>query len=968
MIAGDSPGHKFKVIIGPQTCTCAKSFCNHLLFVMLRVFKVRENDPILWSSNLKNFEVETLFSRFHARVNSRLAKNSSSKSGRGKSPQRVTPPPSTPEAAASSSAAAAAGKEDEEVCPICLLEMVEGESLTCCTGGCNNTLHQHCMEIWAAECRLRKERLNCPLCRRILPPEAAKSLSDRSPTGPKFLPCAPDVPNPLEPGEVITLPHSNPIPTGQVDLARPWVQAFGEELVSCLFSREWNIREIALRRLSRDIYSYLRNEGSNLTDLTAVEASCSLLTMMCGDPVYRVYVAALRTLRVMLAHTNYTSRDEKMLIQSYLHPVVEAILAKCSDGNRRISALSMKVLLEFCKDESGDLALGRMLRDHRIQPMGGLGFMLACILTTAHEYATWPWWLGRLYFLRKLLDEYVEDFQLGGGDPAISDESVGVILQDHHQVDGTEIFSDNPTRLMSVMKFAILAAQCSHSKVTKFAVSVLTCCTSLAAGCPSAFVHIKKLVSKLKPSQRSILQRRLATLARRNNSLESSDSEGTVSEASTVLADDVQGGPSDGHDCLQLPRPRDRGCCSASCTDDETDNLSDNELLQSIVESLQRPHHLALHSPPPSPTRDVESLDWTRSEGESPRFPPVKVVMGGKCQQIIEEEEAVALAKAMELSALQRGPQKIRSLQPDANDPEEDEMVIVYTQPESLDKAANTKHLYLENVHWKKGELLGTGAFSSCYGARDVMTGSLMAVKQVSFCRNSKSEQDKVCQTIMDEIAILARLKHPHLIKCLGATRHTGHFNIFLEWMAGGSISMLLSKYGPFEEAILIRYLRQILQGVSYLHENQVVHRDIKGANILVDSTGQDIRIADFGAAARLATQITGAGEFQGQLLGTIAFMAPEVLRGESYGRSCDVWSVGCVLIEMATGKPPWNAHEHSNHLALIFKIACAIGPPDIPEHLNPGVRDVVLRCLESKPEDRPAAVDLLQHPLFTIM
>ncbi|EDO27976.1 predicted protein, partial [Nematostella vectensis] len=192
----------------------------------------------------------------------------------------------------------------------------------------------------------------------------------------------------------------------------------------------------------------------------------------------------------------------------------------------------------------------------------------------------------------------------------------------------------------------------------------------------------------------------------------------------------------------------------------------------------------------------------------------------------------------------------------------------------------------------------------------------------VSFCRNSKSEQDKVCQTIMDEIAILARLKHPHLIKCLGATRHTGHFNIFLEWMAGGSISMLLSKYGPFEEAILIRYLRQILQGVSYLHENQVVHRDIKGANILVDSTGQDIRIADFGAAARLATQITGAGEFQGQLLGTIAFMAPEVLRGESYGRSCDVWSVGCVLIEMATGKPPWNAHEHSNHLALIFKVS----------------------------------------------
>lgn len=139
----------------------------------------------------------------------------------------------------------------------------------------------------------------------------------------------------------------------------------------------------------------------------------------------------------------------------------------------------------------------------------------------------------------------------------------------------------------------------------------------------------------------------------------------------------------------------------------------------------------------------------------------------------------------------------------------------------------------------------------------------------------------------------------------------------------------------------------------------------LTGANLLIDSTGQRLRIADFGAAARLASKGTGAGEFQGQLLGTIAFMAPEVLRGQQYGRSCDVWSVGCAIIEMACAKPPWNAEKHSNHLALIFKIASATTAPSIPSHLSPGLRDVALRCLELQPQDRPPSRELLKHPVF---
>ena len=111
--------------------------------------------------------------------------------------------------------------------------------------------------------------------------------------------------------------------------------------------------------------------------------------------------------------------------------------------------------------------------------------------------------------------------------------------------------------------------------------------------------------------------------------------------------------------------------------------------------------------------------------------------------------------------------------------------------------------------------------------------------------------------------------------------------------------------------------------------------------------------------------------------------MAPEVLRGDSYGRSCDIWSLGCSIIEMATGKPPWGASDVSNHLALIFRvryfdhnyihialplltqIACAPGPPEVPSSLSPALRDLALRCLELDPGLRPSARELLLHPLF---
>ena len=94
------------------------------------------------------------------------------------------------------------------------------------------------------------------------------------------------------------------------------------------------------------------------------------------------------------------------------------------------------------------------------------------------------------------------------------------------------------------------------------------------------------------------------------------------------------------------------------------------------------------------------------------------------------------------------------------------------------------------------------------------------------------------------------------------------------------------------------------------------------GANLFIDGSGHYLKIGDLGAAACLYNSNTCPGEFRGQLQGTLAFMAPEVLRSESYGRSCDIWSLGCCIIEMSTGRAPWNAAEISNYYRLMYKVS----------------------------------------------
>ncbi|PWA81071.1 Protein kinase, ATP binding site-containing protein [Artemisia annua] len=281
----------------------------------------------------------------------------------------------------------------------------------------------------------------------------------------------------------------------------------------------------------------------------------------------------------------------------------------------------------------------------------------------------------------------------------------------------------------------------------------------------------------------------------------------------------------------------------------------------------------------------------------------------------------------------------------------------VFTRPVVVNNKQNEEHRV---IRWRKGELIGCGAFGHVYMGMNLDSGELLAVKQVSIAANSASKEKTQVhiRELEEEVKLLKNLSHSNIVRYLGTVREEETLNILLEFVPGGSISSLLGKFGPFPEAVIRMYTKQLLLGLDYLHKNGIMHRDIKGANILVDNKGC-IKLADFGASKQVVELANGSGAKS--MKGTPYWMAPEVILQTGHSFSADIWSVGCTVIEMATGKPPWS--QQYQEVAALFYIGTTKSHPPIPDHLSPEAQDLLLKCLHKEPELRPSASDLLQHP-----
>jgi serine/threonine protein kinase len=252
------------------------------------------------------------------------------------------------------------------------------------------------------------------------------------------------------------------------------------------------------------------------------------------------------------------------------------------------------------------------------------------------------------------------------------------------------------------------------------------------------------------------------------------------------------------------------------------------------------------------------------------------------------------------------------------------------------------------------GEALGKGAFGTVYKGLNIETGETVAIKRVELVGIPQTELNN----LEGELALLQKLNHPNIVQYVGAVRSEQHLNIMLEFIENGSLLTILKKFGKFPETLAAVYTAQILEGLAYLHEQGVIHRDIKAANTLTTKDGE-VKLADFGVATLSKAQRASGNMMDAGALGSPYWMAPEIITMEGSKPASDIWSLGCTIIELMTGDPPYYSMPP---MSAMYHIAETEKPPPFPENISPELSAFLTACFERNPDKRPSAEDLLKH------
>lgn len=272
-----------------------------------------------------------------------------------------------------------------------------------------------------------------------------------------------------------------------------------------------------------------------------------------------------------------------------------------------------------------------------------------------------------------------------------------------------------------------------------------------------------------------------------------------------------------------------------------------------------------------------------------------------------------------------------------------------------------------EEFAWIKGELIGRGSFGSVYLALNVTTGEMLAVKQVVLSKIA-TNLDGI-NALHKEVETMKDLDHENIVQYLGFERQGRIYSLFLEYVGGGSIASCMKFYGGFEEPLIRFICRQVLRGLEYLHSNGILHRDLKADNLLLEIDGT-CKISDFGISKRSKDIYTNNADMSMQ--GSVFWMAPEVIdsivedKKKGYSAKVDVWSLGCVVLEMFAGHRPWS---NEAVVSAIYKIGkTKLAPPiprDIDHLISTHAKSFINQCFTIDAEKRPTAHQLLQHPFI---
>ena len=255
--------------------------------------------------------------------------------------------------------------------------------------------------------------------------------------------------------------------------------------------------------------------------------------------------------------------------------------------------------------------------------------------------------------------------------------------------------------------------------------------------------------------------------------------------------------------------------------------------------------------------------------------------------------------------------------------------------------------------HFKILKKIGIGGFGVVYAAKEVSTGRNVAIKQLP---QFTQDYDNI-QFTFAEIAQLQLSKHDNIISYYGAYNYNSSIWCIIEYMNGGNLYDLISAlpFNSISEGAVAYVLLQIVKALAYLHSRNRIHRDVKSDNVLL-STDLQIKLTDFG----YCVQLTKEKMCRTTQVGTVVFMAPEIIGNQLYDVKCDIWSLGILCLELCEGIAPY---MHDSEDRILFKILSK-EPPQLSDQQkwSHGIKDFIKRCLVKDPKKRASAEELLDH------
>ncbi|RUS69884.1 hypothetical protein EGW08_022352 [Elysia chlorotica] len=266
--------------------------------------------------------------------------------------------------------------------------------------------------------------------------------------------------------------------------------------------------------------------------------------------------------------------------------------------------------------------------------------------------------------------------------------------------------------------------------------------------------------------------------------------------------------------------------------------------------------------------------------------------------------------------------------------------------PEVLnDPAAGKRYL--------RGRFLGKGGFAKCYELTDMDTKEIWAGKIVPKTLLAKQHQkDKMAQ----EIAIHRNVNHKHIVQFHTFFEDNDNVYILLELCRRRSLMELHKRRKAVTEPEARLFVKQIIEACQYLHNNRIIHRDLKLGNLFLNEE-MEIKIGDFG----LATKLDYEGERKKTLCGTPNYIAPEVLGKKGHSYEVDVWSLGCIVYTLLVGKPPFETSNLKDTYMRIKK-----NEYHIPPKISVQAKNLITWLLRANPTDRPSMDQIIQDPFFT--